>query len=60
MSFVSPKHAASFVGVNDECLMVGHVCDVYVSPFLVDMHDVVYYLRVIFFTIRARLFIFIR
>ena len=60
MSFVSPKLSASFVGVNDECLMVGHVCDVYVSPFLVDMHDVVYYLRVIFFTIRARLFIFIR
>ena len=48
-----PCKARSFVRVNDKCLMVGHICDVYVCPFLVDMHDVVYYLRIFFFTISA-------
>ena len=31
----------SAIRINHECLMVGHVCDIYICAFLVYVHDVI-------------------
>ena len=47
--------AYSAIRIDHECLVVGHVCDVYICSFLVYVHDIIDDLRVFFasFLIRS-------